>query len=169
MPATFDRDFALWLTQHGSERAQAVNVLEFVHPKWGSLFVSDYGQVFSAATEAPIRNFNADPLGFVIDIAADNVSTEQRILLRIDNANGLVAQQLRSLTDEDIQTGVVVIYRAFLDSKITAPAIDPVTLLLTSVTMTRLVIECEASADFLPNVAAGSRYTLEAFPPLAYL
>ena len=32
MPANFDREFALWLTQHGQERAASVNVLEFSHP-----------------------------------------------------------------------------------------------------------------------------------------
>jgi len=176
MPATFDNDFALWLTQHGSERSVAVNVLEFIHPKWGpgggvpgSIWVSDYGDVFTATTEAPVRTFDAQPLGFTADIGADNVSTEQRVTLRLDNANGLVAQQLRSLDDTDLQTAVQVVYRAYLDTDRTAPAIDPLTLFVTNVQMNRLVLEVEGSADVLPNVSAGIRYTLELFPPMAYL
>jgi hypothetical protein len=169
MPATFDDDFALWLTQHGSERAVAVNVLEFIHPKWGgSLWVSDYGEVFTATTEAAVT-FDAQPLGFTADIAADNVSTEQRVTLRLDNANGLVAQQLRSLDDTDLQTPVQVVYRAYLDTNRAAPAIDPLSLLVTNVLMNRLVVDVEASADVLPNVSAGVRYIVDKFPPLAYL
>ena len=170
MPATFDNDFALWLTQHGSERSVAVNVLEFIHDKWGgSLWVSDYGDVFTATTEAPVRTFDAQPLGFTADIGADNVSTEQRVTLRLDNANGLVAQQLRSLDDDDLQDPVQVVYRAYLDTNRSAPAIDPLTLFVTNVQMNRLVLEVEGSADVLPNMSAGLRYTLDDYPPLAYL
>lgn len=173
MPATFDDDFALWLTQHGSERAVAVNVLEFLHPKWNvaghGLFVSDYGEDFEATTEAPAFAFTAQPLGFIVNTAADNVTTEQKVTIQLDNANGLVAQQLRSLDDADLQTPVQVVYRPYLDSKRAAPAIDPLNLFVTNVNMNRLAVECEASADVLPNVSAGIRYTVDNFPPLAYL
>ena|SRR3982750_3922339 len=170
MPASFDSDFAKWLTQHGNERAVAVNVLEFIHPAWGgSMWVSDYGDVFSAQTEPPVVAFDADPLGFMVQIAADNVSTEQRVTIQLDNANGLVAQQLRALTDADLQESVQVIYRAYLDTKRSAPALDPVTLFVISVSMTRLAIECEASAEVLPNIGAGTRYTLDEFPSLAFV
>jgi hypothetical protein len=170
MPATFDPEFAKWLTQHGNERATAVNVLEFVHPAWGApIFVCDHGEVFTAQTEPPVVTFNAQPLGFMADIASDNVSTEQRVTITIDNANGLVAQQLRALTDEDKQTPVHIIYRAYLDTRRSAPAIDPLDLFVVSVSMTRLAVECEASAEVLPNIGAGIRYTLDRFPPLAYL
>jgi len=176
MPATFDNDFALWLTQHGNERAVAVNVLEFVHPAWGpgggvpgSIWVTDYGDVFTATTEAPVRTFDAEPLGFTVSTAADNVSTEQRVTIQLDNANGLVAKELRALTDADLQTPVQVIYRAYLDTNRAAPAIDPLTLFVISASMTRLAVEIEASAEVLPNIGAGTRYTLDRFPPLAYL
>jgi hypothetical protein len=175
MPATFDKDFALWLTQHGNERAVAVNVLEFRHEKWGpgggvpgSLWVSDYGEDFSASTESAVA-FTAVPLGLTIDVAADNVTTEQRIMIRLDNINGAVARELRSLNDDDLQQPVVVVYRAYLDTDRTAPAIDPLTLYATTVRMNRPIVEVEASADALPNVGAGTRYTLEAFRALAYL
>lgn len=176
MPATFDSDFALWLTQHGNERATAVNVLEFRHTAWGpgggvvgSIWVCDHGEIFTAQTEPPAVTFDAQPLGFIAEIAADNVTTEQRVTLRLDNANGLVAQELRALTDADLQEPVHVVYRAYLDSKRDAPAIDPLSLFVVQLNMTRLAIECEASADVLPNVRAGIRYTLDRFPPLAYL
>jgi len=176
MPATFDDDFALWLTQHGNERATAVNVLEFRHTAWGpgggvvgSIWVCDHGDPFTATTEAPPVTFTAEPLGFIADITADNVSTEQRVTIQLDNANGLVAQQLRALTDADLQEPVVVVYRAYLDTKPSAPAIDPLTLFVVNVNMTRLAVECEAAADLLPNIQAGLRYTLEAYPPLAFL
>lgn len=173
MPATFDSDFAIWLTQHGNERSVAVNVLEFKHPAWDvaghGIFVSDYGDDFVATTESPAFTFTAAPLGFTADLATDNTTTEQRVVLRLDNANGLVAQQLRALDDTALQTAVQVIYRTYLDTKRTAPAIDPLTLFVTNTNMTRLIVECEASADVLPNVGAGSRYTLDNYPPLAFL
>lgn len=173
MPANFDAEFAKWLTQHGNERAVAVNVLEFLHPKWNvsghGIFVSDYGDVFTATTEPPAFTFDAQPLGFMIDTAADNVSTEQRVTIQLDNANGLVAQQLRSLLPADLQDPVQVVYRAYLDSKRTAPAIDPLQLFVVNVNMTRLAVECEASAEVLPNIQAGLRYTLEDYPPLAFI
>jgi hypothetical protein len=168
MPATFDRAFNLWLTQHGSERAAAVNVLEFLHPKWGSVVVSDYGETFTALRETGVQ-FVAQPLGFTIDVAADNVSTEQRVVIRMDNANGAVADQLRSLTDEDLQTAVLVVYRVYLDSDLDSPQIDPLSLYVTGAQLTRLVVEVEASADTLPNVGAGTRYTIDNFRPLIYL
>jgi hypothetical protein len=168
MPATFDESFALWLTQHGNERAIAVNVLEFVHAAWGSIFVSDFGEPFDATTE-DARAFTAGQLGFEIEVAADNVTTEQRIQIRIDNVNGLVAQQLRSLSDEDIQTPVQVIYRVYLDTDRSAPAIDPLSLYVVQVIMTRPLVEIEASADLLPNVQAGTRYTIDDFPTLVWL
>src|SRR5262245_56242848 len=126
MPASFDDDFALWLTQHGNERSVAVNVLEFRHSAWNDdddrgIFVSDYGEPFEATTEAPAFDFTADALGFTADLATDNVTTEQRVTIRLDNANGLVAQQLRELTPTDLQEPVVVIFRTYLDTKRTAP------------------------------------------------
>lgn len=171
MPANFDRNFALWLTQHGNERAVAVNVLEFIHPAFvAPIFVSDYGETFEAFTEeTPPRAFAAIPLGFTVDVTADNVSTEQRVQIRIDNVNGAVANQLRTLTDEHLQTAVQVTYRAYLDTDRSGPAIDPLSLMVTSVTMTRLAVQCEATADMLPNVASGHRYTIENFPVLTFL
>jgi Domain of unknown function (DUF1833) len=172
MPATFDEAFALWLTQHGNERAIAVNVLEFRHEKWNigghGIFVSDFGEPFTATTEEPYT-FTADMLGFEIDVAADNVTTEQRLQIKIDNVNGLVAQQLRSLDDDDIQKPVLVIYRVYLDTDRSGPAIDPLSLYCVAVTMTRALVEIEASADLLPNVSAGTRYVIEEFPPLVWL
>jgi len=171
MPANFDRQFALWLTQHGNERAVAVNVLEFTHPAFPApLFVSDFGDDFTATTEeATPRTFTAIPLGFSVDVNADNVSTEQRVTIRLDNVNGAVANQLRALSDDDLQTPVQVTYRAYLDTDRSAPAIDPLTLYVTSAHMSRLTVECDGTADYLPNVASGHRYTIENFPVLTFL
>lgn len=173
MPATFDDEFAKWLTQHGNERAVAVNVLEFLHPAWNvaghGIFVSDYGDVFTATTEPTAFTFDAQPLGFIVETASDNVSTEQTVTIQLDNANGLVAQQLRQLDDADLQDPVQVVYRAYLDTERDAPAIDPLNLFVVNISMNRLALEVEASADVLPNIQAGRRYTLEAFPPLAFL
>ena len=170
MPANFDDDFARWLTQHGNQRACAVNVLQFTHPAFagGSLWVSDYGEPFTADTEGGAP-FTATPLGFEIDVAADNVTTEQRVAIRLDNINGYVARQLRALSDEQIQQAVQVTYRAYLDNDPAGPQIDPLTLYVTNARMARQVVELEASADLLPNVRAGIRYTVDDFPPLIYL
>jgi hypothetical protein len=168
MPANFDSAFNLWLTQHGSERSAAVNVLDFRHPKWGSVIVSDYGEPFRARDELGVE-FVAEPLAFTIDVAADNVTTEQRVLIKLDNVNGAVANKLRELTDEDLQTAVQVIYTVYLDTEAQAPQIDPLLLYVTGVGLSRLIAEVEASADLLPNVSSGIRYTIDNFQPLLYL
>lgn len=168
MPAIYSTDYAQWLTQHGDPHTQGVTVLEFYHPRFGRKFVSDYGQPFTFTTEAG-QSFTAEPLGFEFDRAADNLSTEQRIVLRLDNANGRITQELRSLTLDDLQTEVVITVRLYLDSRRTAPAYDPLTLYVTNTKAVRLAVELEASADQLPNVIAGIRYTFDLFPPLVYL
>jgi hypothetical protein len=168
MPAIYDSAYAQWLTQHGEVRSQGVNVLEFAHPKWGKRYVSDYGDAFAARTEGGV-DFVAEPLGFIVDRAADNLSTEQRVVIRLDNANGLITKELRSLSLDDLQTAVAVTLRVYLDSKRTAPAYDPLVLYVTNTKAMRLAVECEASADLLPNVTAGVRYTFDLFPPLVYL
>jgi Domain of unknown function (DUF1833) len=168
MPATFDNAYAQWLTQHGEVRSQGVTVLEFSHPKFGSKFVSDYGEPFAARTELGVQ-FIAEPLGFIIDRAAENFSTEQRVTIRLDNANGRVTSELRSLNEDDLQTPVAATVRGYLDTRRTAPAFDPIMLFVTNTKATRLAVECEASADQLPNVTAGIRYTFDLFPPLVFL
>lgn len=168
MPATFDNAYAQWLTQHGEVRSQGVTVLEFSHPKFGAKYVSDYGEDFAATTELGAA-FVAEPLGFIVDRAAESFSTEQRVTIRLDNANGRVTAELRSLDEDDLQTPVACTVRGYLDSKRDEPAFDPLALFVTSTRATRLAVECEASADALPNVTAGLRYTFDLFPPLVYL
>jgi len=168
MPAAFESNYAKWLTQHGEVRAQGVTVLQFSHTRFGDKYVSDYGEPFTAIDENAVE-FTAEPLGFVIDQATDNLSTEQRVLLRIDNANGAVTKELRSLTLDDLQEPVALTVRVYLDTRRSAPAYDPLVLFVTSTKANRLVVECEASADSLPNVTAGIRYTFDLFPPLVYL
>lgn len=172
MPASFDSDFAKWLTQHGHVRAQGVNVLEFNHrgdpPAFPTQWVSDYGDVFEGRTESG-EDFVAQPLGFTFDAAADNLSTQQLVLIRMDNVNGRVTSLLRALTENDLQEQVVVTYRAYLDTKRNAPAYDALELFATNVRMVRLAVEVEVSADQMPNVTAGIRYTFDRFPPLVFL
>jgi hypothetical protein len=168
MPAAFEIDYAKWLTQHGDVRAQGVTVLQFTHPRFGTRYVSKYGQDFAARTEEGV-DFIAEPLGFSVDQATDNLSTEQRVLLRLDNANGAITKELRTLTLDDLQTPVAVIVRIYLDTRRLAPAYTPIALFVTNTKATRLVVECEASADALPNVASGIRYTFDLFPTLVYL
>jgi len=168
MPASFDSDFAKWLTQHGQVRAQGVNVLEFNHPAFPKQWVSDYGDVFEARTESG-EEFVAQPVGFTFDAAADNLSTQQTVLIRMDNVNGRVTSLLRELDELDLQEPLVVTYRAYLDTKRNAPAYDPLVLYATEVRMVRLAVEIEISAGQMPNVTAGIRYTFDRFPPLVFL
>lgn len=168
MPANFDAAFAEWLTQHGQVKAQGVNVLEFYHPAFFSHFVSDYGEPFAARTETG-ADFIANALGFEIDLAGDNVSTEQRVLIRMDNANGAVMDQIRSLTPDDLQVPCRCTYRAYLDTRRNAPAYDPLVMYVTRINATRLAVELEASTEAFPNITAGIRYTLERFPSLSYV
>lgn len=168
MPAIYSSDYAQWLTQHGNQRAIGVNVLQFSHPRFGDKYVSSYSDAFAATTEAGVP-FTAEPLGFSVDSWADNLSTEQRLVLRLDNANGAVTRELRSLTLDDLQIPVGLTARVYLDSHRSAPAYEPVQLAVTNTKATRLAVECEASADVMPNVTAGLRYTFDLFPSLVYL
>jgi hypothetical protein len=168
MPAIYDTEYAKWLTQHAQVRAQGVTVLQFEHTKFGERYVSDYGELFAARTEGGV-DFTAEPLGFLIDQAVDNMSTEQRVLIRLDNANGAIVRELRTLDLDDLATPIAVTVRVYLDTRRTAPAYTPVELFVTNTKATRLAVECEASADALPNVTSGIRYTFDLFEPLIYL
>lgn len=168
MPVTFADAYALWLTQHGSAGAVGVYVLEFVHSSFGVIRVSDYGEPFLARTETG-EEFTATPLGFEIAETGEQLTSEQRCVIRMDNANGAVTAQLRALTLDDLQEYVTVRLRGYLDTDRSAPAYPPVELYLVGVKATRLAVELEVSTEPLPNLQAGLRYTLENFPALAYI
>lgn len=172
MPATLDPLYAQWLTQHGQVRAQAVNVLEFTHlapaPAFAPLYVSDFGEPFTATLETAVE-ITAQALGFTIDSSLDNLTTQQRLVIRMDAANGLVMDQFRALTLDDLQYAVTLTHRVYLDTKRTAPVMDPLVLYVTRLDATRLAVELEASDEPFPNISTGLRYTLERFPTLAYL
>lgn len=169
MPASFDTAFQQWLTQHGYVTAQAVNVLEFYHIAFGSKWVSDFGDPFTAHAEDG-RDFTAEALGLMFDAAADNMTTEQRVMIRLDNANGAVMDQVRALTPQQLKDDpLMVIYRGYLDTRRAAPAFDPLALYVVRINATRLVVEVEASMEALPNITAGVRYTIDRYPPLAYV
>lgn len=170
MPANYDAAFARWLTQHGEVRAKGVNVLEFFHPAFPTVYYfSDYGDDFAALTETGAALL-ATPIGFEVDAAGDNLTTEQRVLVRMDAAQGQIMEVLRSLTPEALNTDPIrLTWRCYLDTKRTAPAFDPIVLYVTNVQATRLVIELECSTETLPNISGGMRYTLERFPTLVYL
>lgn len=168
MPANLDPLYAQWLTQHGQVDVPAVNVLEFAHPAFGSIYVSDYGDPFSVRLETAL-DVTAQALGFTIDATVDNLTTEQRVTIRTDAANGAVMNQFRALSLDDFQEPIVVTHRVYLDTKRNAPVIDPLVLYVTRVNAGRLAVEMEASTEAFPNVTAGIRYTFERFPSLAYL
>lgn len=172
MPTTLDPLYAQWLTQHGQVRSNAVNVLEFVHlaptPAFAPIYVSDYGEEFKARLETGV-DIVARALGFTIDGAVDNLTTEQRVIIRMDAVNGAVMDQFRALSMDDLQSPVQIVHRAYMDTKRSAPVMDPLLLYVTQLKATRVAVEIEASIEPFPNVSTGKRYLLEHFPTLAYL
>jgi hypothetical protein len=89
--------------------------------------------------------------------------------LRLDALGGFVMTQVRAMTDAERKIPIGLNWRLYLDTHRAAPQTDPLAFIVTNISATRLVVEFQCSASALPNIAAGSRYTLDKFPALAYL
>jgi hypothetical protein len=161
-------DYELWATQHGGIDSQSVQVLEFVHPKWGSLWLTDYGAQFAAKTETAF-DFVAEPVGFEVELPKQNTSTQSELNLRLDALGGYVMQQVRAMTDAERTVPIGLNWRLYLDNKRNAPQLDPLAFVVTNIGGTRLVVEFQCAATAFPNIASGTRYTIDNFPSLAYL
>jgi len=163
-----DPDYELWATQHALVDVQCVQVLEFQHQKWGSLWITDYGAQFTGKTETNV-SFTAEPVAFRVDPPKSGVTTQQEFVLRMDALGGYVISNIRNMTDAERNIPIKLVWRLYLDSKPNAPSLDPLDFYIVDVSATRLVVEIRAAATILPNVAAGIRYTIDRFPTLAYL
>src|SRR5262245_320015 len=160
-------DYELWVTQHGLPDAQQVQVLEFKHEAWGSLWVTDYGTPFSGTTEEPV-DFTAEPVAFTLDLPKSGSTTQQELIVRMDALGGYVINQIRQMTDADRESPIELIWRAYLDSDHSAPAIDSLSFELLDISATRLAVEMRCAGTVFPNVQVGIRYTIDRFPTLAY-
>lgn len=165
MPTAYE----LWLTQHGLQEVAAAQVLEFQHPAWGSLWVTDYGSELEASVAPGAAAFVALPVPFTLDKPQSGQSTQQELVIKMDALGGRVLGYVRGLSDAERQTHVRVLYRLYLDNDLSQPVHDPLIFELRDLAATRLVTELHCAATILPNVIAGTRYTLDAFPTLAYL
>jgi uncharacterized protein DUF1833 len=165
-----DPDYELWATQHALVDAQELQVLEFSHPAWGpdSLWLTNRGIDFPARTEDG-RAFVAVAVNFTIDLPRSGASTQQELLIHLDALGGQIVNQIRQLSDEQRKTAIVCTYRIYLDTKPDLPVLDPLVFEVLSATANRTIAELRCAATILPNVAAGTRYTLDRFPTLAYL
>lgn len=161
-------DYELWATQHGGVDAQAVQVLEFVHPKWGSLWVCDYGAKFAATTEGAVA-FVAEPVAFEVELPKQNSTTQSEMTLRLDALGGYVMSQVRAMTDLERTVPIALNWRLYLDTHPAAPQLDPLSFVIVNIGGTRTVVEFQCAATAFPNIAAGVRYTIDNFPSLAYL
>lgn len=163
-----DPDYELWATQHALIDAEELQVLEFSHPTWGSLWLTDRGIDFPAKTEGDLA-FVAVAVNFTIELPKSGDSTQQEMTVRLDALGGQVVNQIRQMSDADRAIPIACIYRVYLDTKPDLPVLDPLEFVVLGVTATRLVAELRCAAELLPNVAAGIRYTIDNFPTLAYL
>ena len=163
-----DPEYERWATQHAHIDAQQIQVLQFAHPKWGSLWLSDYGIDWPAMTEDGLA-FTALAVAFTVELPKSGNSTQQELLIRMDALGGQVISQIRAFTDAERRIPIIVTYRVYLDSQPGAPVTDPLEFLALDVSATRLAVELRCAATILPNVAAGVRYTIDRFPTLAYL
>jgi hypothetical protein len=161
-------DYELWATQHGGVDAQAVQVLEFIHPKWGSLWVTDYGEKFAATTEGAVA-FVAEAVGFEAELPKQTSTTQSEMTLRLDALGGYVMSQIRAMTDAERTVAIGLTWRLYLDTYRAAPQLSPLQFVVTNITATRLVVEFQCAASAFPNIVAGSRYTIDDYPSLAYL
>lgn len=164
-----DSDYELWATQHGLIDAQEVQVLEFTHPAWpASLWLTDRGIDFPATTE-DARSFVAVAVNLSIQLPQSGASTQQEMVVQLDALGGQVVQQIRALTPDQRKDAILVVYRIYLDTKPALPVADPLAFEVLTVSANRAVAELRCAASVLPNVAAGTRYTIDTFPTLAYL
>lgn len=162
-------DYELWLTQHDLQDVAQAQVLEFQHPSWGSLWVTDYGAEFAARTSPTAAEFVAAPVAFTLDKPQTGTSTQQELTIKMDALGGRVLAYVRGLSDAQRLTPVRVLYRIYLDNDLTRPVLDPMVFELRDIAATRLVTELHCAVTTLPNVIAGIRYTLDSFPTLVYV
>lgn len=162
-------DYELWLTQHDLQDVAQAQVLEFQHPAWGSLWATDYGSEITARTAPDGAEFVALPVPFTLDRPQSGESTRQELTIKMDALGGRVLGYIRDLTEEQRRTLVRVVYRIYLDSDWSQPVLDPLVFELRDLAATRLVTELHCSVTILPNQIAGTRYTLDNFPTLAYI
>jgi hypothetical protein len=161
-------DYELWATQHGGIDSQAVQVLEFLHPKWGSLWLSDFGEPFAATTEGAVA-FTAVAVGFDVELPTQSGTTQSEMILRVDAIGGYVLSQVRAMTDAERTIPIAIKWRLYLDTHRAAPQLDPLAFVVINITGTRLVVEFQCAATALPNISSGTRYLIDNFPTLAYL
>lgn len=165
MPTAYE----LWLTQHDLADVAQAQVLEFQHPAWGSLWITDYGSEFTASARPGGGAFVALPVAFTLDRPQSGQSTQQDLTIKLDALGGRVLGYIRALTEAQRRTPVRLLYRVYLDNDLTQPVLEPLVFELRDVAATRLVTELHCAVTTLPNVIAGIRYTLDAFPTLAYV
>lgn len=165
MPTAYE----LWLTQHDLQDVAQAQVLEFQHPGWGSLWITDYGSEFEGRTAPWAAAFTALPVAFTLDKPQSGQSTQQDLTIKMDALGGRVLGYIRGLSDAQRRTPVRVIYRVYLDNELNQPVMDPLVFELRDLSATRLVTEMHCAVTALPNVAAGTRYTLDTFPTLSYV
>jgi len=161
-------DYELWATQHGLIDVQQLQVLEFRHSTWGSLWITDYGVPFVGTTEAAVQ-FQAVPVAFTVELPKQTTTTQSELTLRMDALGGYVINNIRNMTDADRTEAVGVFWRAYLDNRPSVPALDTLQFVLVDVQATRLAVELRCAATMLSNVQSGTRYTIDRFPTLAYL
>ena len=161
-------DYELWVTQHALVDAQQVQVLEFQHSAWGSLWVSDYGAPFTGKTESG-TSFTAEAVAFTVQLPQSGNTTQQELTLRMDALGGFVISQIRQMTDAQRDLPITLIWRAYLDNNPNTPAMDALTFEILNVSATRVAVEMQCAATVFPNVQVGIRYTIDRFPSLAYL
>ena len=164
MPTAYE----LWATQHGNADVQAVQVLEFTHSKWGSLWLTDYGMQFAGVTETAVA-FTAEPVGFEVDLPSQTSTTQSELNLRLDALGGFVMSQVRAMTDAERSEAIGLVWRLYLDTEHDAPQLDPLAFAVVNIIGSRQVVEFQCAASALPNIAAGSRYVIDHYQTLAYL
>ena len=109
-------------------------------------------------------------MGFEVDLPKQNNSTQSELTVRMDALAGFVVGQIRTMTDVQRTIPITVIWRCYLDTSYPRlPLLDPLSFIVIDVAATRLAVEIRCAATLLPNIAAGTRYTMDKFPTLAYL
>lgn len=162
-------EYELWATQHGMIDVQQVQVLEFAHDNWpSSLWVTDYGERFTATTE-DARQFTAEAVAFDVDLPKSSNSTQSEMTIRLDALAGYVVTTIRNMTDADRALPIRIAWRPYLDNNRSAPTLGALKFVVLEITATRVAVELRCAVTIFPNVGSGVRYTIDRFPSLAYL
>lgn len=120
-----------------------VDVLELAHPAWSQSYVITNNQATTTVTFEDGRRFDAQPVGFSVELPGAGMQGRQDMAITMDNVGAELWRALE-LAQAQPQFSIAVTWRAYLNSARTAPAANPLRLAVVSVTATLSAVQMVA-------------------------